>query len=295
MGRTGRWGLGLGLAGSILALATVSPAEAAAPAKPYVAPRIGADYLAKLAKLPDWNGLWTLVDGLIFDPTSAIIPPDPAGEVGGTDFGPRPGSHFTSAPYKPQYKKAYEDTVRRAQEKGEVGDPVGGCMQPHGMPREMGGAPGPTEIVVAPDAVRISWHWFNATRRIYTDGRPHPTGDDLLASYMGHSIGRWDGDTLVVDTIGMMAGIYDQSEAPHSDKVHLTERIRLVDASTLEDQMTIEDPVMFERPWKVTRRYKRMAPDPTIVMGAYCEGQRLEIVDGVQRARLGGEIDAGGK
>ena len=261
----------------------------------FSAPRFAPEYLQRLSKLPNWNGMWNLAGGLIFDPASAYIPPDPAGEVGGTDFGPRPGSHFTSAPYRPQYQKAYDDTVRRAQEKGLVGDPVGGCMQPHGMPREMGGAPGPTEILVTPDEVRMTWNWFNATRRIYTDGRPHPSGDDLLPSYMGHSTGRWEGDTLVVDTIGMLAGIYDQSEAPHSDKVHLTERIRMLDASTIEDQMTIEDSVMFERPWKITRRLRRMPPDLTLIMGAYCEGQRLEIVDGAQRPRLGSEIEAGKK
>jgi hypothetical protein len=147
--------------------------------------------------------------------------------------------------------------------------------------------------MVTPDEVRITWNWLNATRRIYTDGRPHPKGDDLLPSFMGHSIGRWEGDVLVVDTVGMMAGIYDQSEAPHSDQIHLAERIRMVDADTLEDQMTITDPVMLERPWVVTRRYRRMAPDPTLILGAYCEGQRLEFVDGAQRPRLGSELEQG--
>jgi hypothetical protein len=277
----------------LLSFAPPAFAAQAGPAKPFVAPRVSKDYLDRLARLPDWNGMWNIQGGIIFDPTTAYIPPDPAGEVGGTDFGPRPGSRFTGAPYKPEYRQKYDAIVKRAQEQGLVSDPVGGCMQPHGMPREMGGAPGPTEIMVTPGEVRITWNWLNATRRIYTDGRPHPKGDDLLPSFMGHSIGHWEGDTLVVDTIGMMAGIYDQSEAPHSDQIHLAERIRMVDADTLEDQMTITDPVMLERPWVVTRRYRRMAPDPTLILGAYCEGQRLEFVDGAQRPRLGSEIEPG--
>jgi hypothetical protein len=147
--------------------------------------------------------------------------------------------------------------------------------------------------MVTPGEVRITWNWLNATRRIYTDGRPHPKGDDLLPSFMGHSIGHWEGDTLVVDTIGMMAGIYDQSEAPHSDKVHLTERIRMIDASTLEDQMTIEDPVAVTRPWHVVRHYDRAKPE-TRIGDLYCDSDRNPVVNGQVQVVLNAPVVAPG-
>jgi hypothetical protein len=152
----------------------------------------------------------------------------------------------------------------------------------------MGAAPGGPEIIVLPSQVRMTWYWFNATRRIYTDGRGHPKGDDLVPSFMGHSIGRWEGDTLVVDTVGMNAGIYDRSEAPFSDKVHVMERIRLVGPDLLEAKITVEDPVMLTRPWTVTRYFRRLSHTPQSE-GAYCEGGRIEMENGAQHLVLPSE------
>jgi hypothetical protein len=156
------------------------------------------------------------------------------------------------------------------------------------MPREMGGVPGGPEIIVLPDQVRMTFYWFNATRRIYTDGRPHPTGSDLVSSFMGHSIGHWEGDTLVIDTVGMNEGIYDRTGNPHSDKVHLMERMRMVAPDLIENQMTIEDPVMLTKPWKVTRYMRRMS-HVAQSEGAYCEGGRIDMSGGSQRLVLPGE------
>jgi hypothetical protein len=105
---------------------------------------------------------------------------------------------------------------------------------------------------------------------------------------MGHSIGHWEGDTLVVDTVGMNAGIYDRTGAPHSDKVHLMERMRLVAPDLIENQMTIEDPVMLTKPWKVTR-YMRRFSHIAQSEGAYCEGGRIDMSNGSQRLVIPGE------
>jgi hypothetical protein len=104
---------------------------------------------------------------------------------------------------------------------------------------------------------------------------------------MGHSIGKWEGDVLAVDTVGMFAGIFDRTGAPHSAKLHMTERMRLVDPDTIEVQMTFEDPVAFTRPWKITRTLKRRPYNPVQLMGSYCEGgNRNAIVNGAQTAIL---------
>jgi len=248
--------------------------------------KIGAAYGEQLANLPNFNGEWQFTKGLMFDPDHVVNPPDPAGEDGGFSYGPQGGAHLTGIPYNAKYQKIYDDTVAKAA-KGIITDPVGDCMAPHGMPREMGGAPGPIEITMAPGQMWMIWDWFNATRRIYFDGRPHPGGDDLWPTPMAHSIAKWEGDTLLIDTIGFMPGIFDRTGAPHSDKLHMSERMRLVDPDTIEVQMTFEDPEAFTAPWKVTRTLKRRPKDLLALMGSYCEGgNRNGIVNGSQSAVL---------
>jgi len=105
-------------------------------------------------------------------------------------------------------------------------------------------------------------------RQVFLDGRAHPK--DPNPSWMGHSIGHWDGDTLVVDTIGLndetwLAGSFSAPKYTniHSDKEHVIERWTR-DGDTLTYQATVEDPVMFTHPWvQKPRRIKHAGPDPT--------------------------------
>jgi hypothetical protein len=85
------------------------------------------------------------------------------------------------------------------------------------------------------------------------DGRRHPEGDALNPTWYGHSVGRWDGDTLVIDTVGFNdRSWFDFVGNPHSDQLHVVERYRRKDAATMANEITIEDPVMYAHPWKVT-------------------------------------------
>jgi hypothetical protein len=96
-------------------------------------------------------------------------------------------------------------------------------------------------------------------RQVFLDGRSHPKDPNPM--WMGHSIGRWEGDTLVVDTVGMRGDtVFDVTAAPHSDKIHVTERIRRLSPTKLEDQFVVEDPIAFTRPWRVVRTYD-LKPD----------------------------------
>jgi hypothetical protein len=262
------------------------------------APTVGDQYGRAVAALPDWNGNWLMTGGqterarVMFDADHVYEPPDPAGPHGGFDFGPRTGSYDTDIPYNDEYKKKYVDLIKE-ELAGKAPDPVGGCMQPHGMPRQMAGIPFGPEVMMAPDMVLMSWPYLGAQRRIYTDGRPHPDPAKFAANYMGHSIGHWQGDTLVVDTVGMLPGMYDQSGAPFSDKLHLTERIRMVDKDTLEDQMTIEDPVTLTGPWVVTRRYHRANPRYPNFSLEYCPpGAAVDLSSGYQEVVLPSEMEA---
>ena len=110
------------------------------------------------------------------------------------------------------------------------------------------------EILDVPDQKRVfiidigGPHSF---RTIFMDGRPHPTGSDLVLSDYGHSIGRWEGDTLVIDTVGINENTWmNRDGIPHTDRLHLIERVTRVDYNTLRYEVTIDDPGAFDAVWK---------------------------------------------
>jgi hypothetical protein len=258
-------------------------------------PKMGVAYGRAVASLPDWDGNWVMTGGtersrLMFDADNAYEPPDPAGAIGGDDFGPRGGSYDKNIPYKPEYQQLYAHRIQMALE-GEISDPLGACMQPHGFPRQMGGIPMAPEIIMTPGMILMSWSYMGAQRRIYTDGRPHPPAGEAAAEYMGHSVGQWDGETLLVDTVDILPGIYDMSGAPFSDQIHVIERIHLIEKDVLEDQMTIEDPVMLEHSWQVTRRYHRAnIRHPNFSMEYCAPGTAVDFSEGYQKVVLPSEV-----
>jgi hypothetical protein len=229
-------------------------------------------------QLPDWRGVWFLEEPLVFPgPANAVIAPATTGSGAApasspTKFahGVTPGSHFTGAPYKPEYQKQYDALVAKARESGAVEDPIENCYSPYGMPRLMGAAAGAMEIHVTPKQTWMIWDHMNETRRIHTDGRPVPGEDMKWPRVMGISRGKWEGQTLVIETLWMKEGIFDRTGAPHSDQLSMTERITRTDASTLTVEMTLEDPVMFTKPWVVTRHYKKSPKKLENVPGTYC-------------------------
>jgi hypothetical protein len=97
-------------------------------------------------------------------------------------------------------------------------------------------------------------------RTIYMDGRPHPK--DLNPSYYGHSIGRWEGDTLVVDTVGFNERFWmDRAGSPHTEKLHFVERFTRTDHDTLRYEATIEDPGAYTAIWSTVPFTLTWGPD----------------------------------
>ena len=86
-------------------------------------------------------------------------------------------------------------------------------------------------------------------RVIYMDGRPHPQGDALRPTYFGHSVGRWDGETLVVDTVGFNEKQWISGTYPTTEQLHLTERIARPSLKSLSYEVTIDDPGAYTAPW----------------------------------------------
>jgi hypothetical protein len=120
----------------------------------------------------------------------------------------------------------------------------------------------PAMIVQRPDVVVILTESQRTFRIIYTDGRGHPPDVFDYPEWMGSSIGKWDGDTLVVDTVAINDRTWlDTAGHEHSDKLHMTERFRLADPNTLEHVVTYDDPVFFAKPFTTRRAFKRQIGD----------------------------------
>ena len=103
------------------------------------------------------------------------------------------------------------------------------------------------------------FEYQSLVRQIFTDGRGHPK--DLEPTYMGHSIGKWEGDTLLVDTIGFNGKTWlDPKGLPTTDALHVTEKIRRVDHNHLVDDYTIDDPKAYTKPWTVQKVFE-LKPD----------------------------------
>ena len=128
------------------------------------------------------------------------------------------------------------------------------CL-PNGVPRAYAGVQTAMQIIDLPG--RVLMLFGRNIRQIYTDGRPHPA--ELHPLWMGHSIGSWDGDTFVVDTVAISdVNWLDRMGHPHSDKLHLIERFQRVDDKTMHLSMVIDDPIAYTKTWEATPRVFRL-------------------------------------
>ncbi len=211
----------------LLALFLAAPAVAA----PTPAPPTAADWAA-LGKLPEWTqGVWQVDWAALFGPGGRPTPPD---------LTPEYAAKF----------KAYQD----AQKNGEnLQNKNANCIPP-GMPQIMA-MPYPIEFLYSPGRVTVAIETDSQIRRIYTDGRPHQ--DDPDPSFNGDSIGHWEGDELVVDTIGLLPDVDMAAGVGHSDKERIVERFKQTGPDKMQVAITITDPVVLKSPWTVTYPFAR--------------------------------------
>src|SRR6266700_4059280 len=153
---------------------------------------------------------------------------------------------------------------------------------PAGVPFFMGyGGPDPLVFIQTPKQVRIMWREDNQSRRIYMDV-PHSA--NLKPSWYGESVGHYEEDTLVIDTIGLNTKSFiDNYRTPHTEKLHVVERWRIIEAdSILEVRFTVDDPDTFNQPWSAIQRFRRV---PTPMDEEVCaEGNFLLFDYGVPQA-----------
>ena len=137
------------------------------------------------------------------------------------------------------------------------GRPSERCL-PSGVPAMMLVRDEPWKIVQTPGAVFVLFRESLHYRQIFTDGRPFP--EDAAPTWLGYSIGRWDGDTLVAETIGLTEETWlDDGGHPHSDALRVTERFRRSDARTMNVDITIDDTKAYTSPWTATVRFEAVA------------------------------------
>lgn len=147
-------------------------------------------------------------------------------------------------------------------------DPAARCLP--GMPK-LDALPYPFKIYDTPGAVVILYEGFTTYRQIFLDGRALPK--DPQPTWMGYSVGRWEGDTLVVETVGIEESTWmDNAGHPHSDALHLTERFTRRDFGHMDLQMTIDDPKAYTKPWTITED-PHLIPD-TELLEWICENEK---------------------
>ena len=235
------------LAGSLALLALLTTATAGA--------RAEGD-----GKYPDWDGQWFRTGGVQFDPT-------------------KPLGRGQQAPLTPEYQAKLEASIADIAAGGHGLNEHTSCL-PHGMPRMMN-AVYPIEFVVQPKTTYILLE-ENLPRRIYTDGRGHPEVSD--PTFHGHSIGHWEGDTLVVDTVDIVPqaplAVSEAAGLPNNGDMHVIERIHLTDKDILQDDLEIIAPKILTKPWKTSRIFFRQrARKFDIVEGVCATGDLAERVD----------------
>jgi hypothetical protein len=174
----------------------------------------------------------------------------PLGGGEGTFGGGRGGAKAEpQVPFQPWAAAVYDYNSKNQSKY----DPEGYCLPPGG-PRMMA-TPYPMEIIQLPEQKRVLMMFEGAThiwREIYMDGRPHPQGDDLNPTYLGHSVGRWEGDTLVVDVVGFNEGTWiDYFGHPHTDLMHVVEKFSRPTKNVLHYEATFDDPGAYTKPFTV--------------------------------------------
>jgi hypothetical protein len=148
--------------------------------------------------------------------------------------------------------------------------PSGRCL-PHAVPDNMMVRSGPFKIFETPGVTVILFEEFNHWRQIFTDGRMHPPV--VQPSWFGYSVGKWDGDTFVVETIGFHDRSWlDNPGHPHSDAMRVTERFRRRDFGHMDITITIDDPKAYTRPWSANAKFE-LVPDAEL-LESVCENEK---------------------
>jgi hypothetical protein len=200
--------------------------------------------------LPDWSGVWSMQGGTVFDRATQT------GEGGTTTAGVR-----EHPPYTAEYEARYAANLA-LRDKGILPDPNSLCGIPTGFPRVFN-LPDVYEFAVTPKQVWIISENGPNVMRIYTDGREHPAPEDRWPTHTGDSVGHWEGDTLVFDTVSLHSSesgrtLIDRTGLMLSEDAHIVTRMGINADGLMEVQFTIEDAQALTAPWIVTKQFRKL-------------------------------------
>jgi len=215
--------------------------------------------------LPDWSGVWQMIGPTIFDRSTVNVPEGRAGRPGVRE---RP-------PYNAEWEARYLANIEQVG-RDRFPDPLTTCGTAPGFPRTMN-LPGAIEFIVRPEQVWILTEDGPSITRIFTDGRSHPPPDEMWPTYSGESVGRWEGDTLVFDTISLKGAgdtILDRTGLVLSEQARVTTRLRRLDERTMEARMSIEDSEALTDAWQVTKQYELLPAGSRMFDVACAENNR---------------------
>jgi len=163
-------------------------------------------------------------------------------------------------PFQPWAKALYDERAAGLHWKEE---PDANCL-PQGTPKILV-APAPWKVVQTANFIVFVHEAFNLWRQVFLDGRERLPLDDLTQTWFGYSLGKWEGDTLVVDTVGFNGKVWlDQLGKPSTDALHVIERFHRKDFGHMDIQITIDDPKAYTKPWTVTVG-ARLAPNTELL------------------------------
>ena len=202
------------------------------------------------------------------------IPRTPDGRADLSGFWNKASHPNTAAPVEPL--PFTEEGLKAFNDVAHLIDPTGTCLFP-GMPR-MNSSPYPMEIIQLPNRVLFLYEYMHNFRVIWTDGREHrPTWPTTL---MGDSVGRWERDTLVIDTVNLSGKSWlDSHGNRHSDELHVIERWRRISTNELWYEATIDDPKFYAESW-TTGWVMPLAPDEWEIMEYACTDNNKDMEDG---------------
>ncbi len=175
------------------------------------------------------------------------------------------GADGIEIPMQPWAEKLYKE--RQANDSKDW--PNGRCL-PNSV-TDSDGHPTPRKIIQQPGLIVLLFETYHYYRQIFTDGRPLP--EEREPAWFGYSVGKWDGDTLVVDTVGLKEETWlDFAGHPHSDALHIIERFRRTDFGHMEVQVTVDDPKAYIKPWTARIEWE-LIPD-TDLLDWVCENEK---------------------
>jgi hypothetical protein len=195
----------------------------------------GGQVSPPFSQLPDWSGLWTTAGG-------------------GSLFGSAPGGATpkltdTAAAFLQKGAELTAQGISYDENLSECGPP--------GHPRWLV-IPFLREFIVRPEQTWLSSETVNNVRRVYTDGRGHPSPADAFPLYYGDSIGFWDGQKLVIHTTQLMARSMGRNQPEQSERMETVEIWEKADAATVKADVWVYDPALYTEPWYLQRRYRQV-------------------------------------